>query len=620
MTTHCNTNTTSHTSKGGTKDQISTDITIPTPDNSITTSQPSRSSAGSSASREEQYFRCDLCNFNTKYRHSFRRHVTTHTNTTDGQSFTCNVCNKRLKTQEKLHNHKISMHSELIFKYKCNICDYGSQYMKNYKFHMYGHHSVVRCHNSGDDNSVTPSKVTHIGHHISRPNDTMVTPSDTTNTSLTTTSHSTTTATGEQYFRCTQRRRENESKTHETNEVIFRKLFTESTQTTVCGNWWKLSLNKMSDSNHEDFRCIECRQLFDTQQDLQIHVNSVHKKLQSNGDSIALTAIQYSCDSCDYKANTRQSLARHMTTHSSNSHSFKSKTSGVYKHSKIKSNSQMNKKSIIYNCKVCLYSSTEHRELVKHVSTQHTIVDSYTPVVSPYSTDTSVESSILGRHPKSSTRTLSTTSSINSQTTSDHMDSSSSSQTASDHTESSTSSQIIRDHIDSTISHIINEYMDSSTSSQTSHHMDISSEYNYSTGRKRLIAESLRSDTSATDSEGSDIKPYDLVWAKCQGHPWFPALVVDPNRTDTLYGEPIPPKHVVDMKTNDRNRYLVNYFDEKRLWQWLPRNSLQVMGIDTNGKKLTERRKPSDRKAVEKAFTGALEFSAQMSAIESGIE
>ncbi|CAG2171813.1 unnamed protein product [Oppiella nova] len=358
----------------------------------------------------------------------------------------------------------------------------------------------------------------------------------------------------------------------------------------------------MSDSNHEDFRCIECRQLFDTQKDLQIHVNSVHKKLQSNGDSIALTAIQYSCDSCAYKANTRQSLTRHMTTHSSNSHSFKSKTSGVYKHSKIKSNSQMNKKSKIYNRKVCLYSSTEHRELVKHVSTQHTIVDSYTPVVSPYSTDTSVESSILGRHPKSSTRTSSTTSSINSQTTSDH-------------TDSSTSSQIIRDHIDSTISHIINEYMDSSTSSQ-----NISSEYNYSTGRKRSIAESLRSDTSATDSEGSDIKPYDLVWAKCQGHPWFPALVVDPNRTDTLYGEPIPPKHVVDMKTNDRNRYLVNYFDEKRLWQWLPRNSLQVMGIDTNGKKLTERRKPSDRKAVEKAFTGALEFSAHMSAIESGIE
>lgn len=70
----------------------------------------------------------------------------------------------------------------------------------------------------------------------------------------------------------------------------------------------------------------------------------------------------------------------------------------------------------------------------------------------------------------------------------------------------------------------------------------------------------------------SRVEPLDLVWAKCRGHPWYPALVIDPRmpRTGYLHNGvpiPVPPVDVLSLHRNyDYPVYLVLFFDTKRTW------------------------------------------------------
>lgn len=136
---------------------------------------------------------------------------------------------------------------------------------------------------------------------------------------------------------------------------------------------------------------------------------------------------------------------------------------------------------------------------------------------------------------------------------------------------------------------------------------------------RRPRSRSSRSDISAIENQKIPLQPNDLVWAKCSGYPWYPALIVNPdnNSSDdasTENGIPVPPNDVLALgnKEDKHNQYLVSFFDQKRTWQWLPRNKLEPLGIENNidQQKLNESRKPSDRKAVQKAFAKALEFFA----------
>jgi len=129
---------------------------------------------------------------------------------------------------------------------------------------------------------------------------------------------------------------------------------------------------------------------------------------------------------------------------------------------------------------------------------------------------------------------------------------------------------------------------------------------------------SSRSDISATENHKIPLQPNDLVWAKCQGYPWYPALIVDPQLPDYPNGNgpPVPPNDVLALgkKEDKHNQYLVSFFDQKRTWQWLPRNKLEPLGIENNTdqQKLNESRKASEKKAVNKAYTKALDFFAQI--------
>jgi len=110
------------------------------------------------------------------------------------------------------------------------------------------------------------------------------------------------------------------------------------------------------------------------------------------------------------------------------------------------------------------------------------------------------------------------------------------------------------------------------------------------------------------------LEPLDLTWAKCRGYPWYPALIINPKMPRTGYFHngvpiPVPPQDVLSLAdSHTKPHYLILFFDNKRTWQWLPRDKLEPLGMDTELDKsyLVQSKKPSERKAVKKAYEEAI--------------
>ncbi|XP_059166446.1 bromodomain-containing protein 1-like isoform X2 [Physella acuta] len=110
------------------------------------------------------------------------------------------------------------------------------------------------------------------------------------------------------------------------------------------------------------------------------------------------------------------------------------------------------------------------------------------------------------------------------------------------------------------------------------------------------------------------LEPLDLVWAKCRGYPWYPALIINPKMPKTGYFHngvpiPVPPDEVLELQQRySESVYLVLFFDTKRTWQWLPRSKLEPLGVnsDLDKAKLMENKKPNVRNAVKKAYEKAI--------------
>lgn len=133
-------------------------------------------------------------------------------------------------------------------------------------------------------------------------------------------------------------------------------------------------------------------------------------------------------------------------------------------------------------------------------------------------------------------------------------------------------------------------------------------------------SEILSSEVESPIKRKGAIEPLQLVWAKCLGYPWYPALIIDPNMPKGFQYNgvplPAPPPDVLALRKDKIEPvYLVLFFDAKRTWQWLPPNKLELLGIDKDmdQSKLIESRKPTDRKSVKKAYQDALNYQNQVS-------
>ncbi|XP_050552799.1 bromodomain-containing protein 1 isoform X2 [Spodoptera frugiperda] len=157
---------------------------------------------------------------------------------------------------------------------------------------------------------------------------------------------------------------------------------------------------------------------------------------------------------------------------------------------------------------------------------------------------------------------------------------------------------------------------------RTAHHTDVS-DAEPTTPVKGRGTRSSTSKTPVKCAQAStlQLEPLQLVWAKCRGYPWYPALIIDPKiPKGFIYNGvplPVPPQDVLNLKKNHAHEpilYLVLFFDVKRTWQWLPPNKLEPLGLDksVDQAKLVESRKPTDRKAVKKAYGDAMQFRKQV--------
>ncbi|XP_052860657.1 bromodomain-containing protein homolog [Anopheles cruzii] len=119
------------------------------------------------------------------------------------------------------------------------------------------------------------------------------------------------------------------------------------------------------------------------------------------------------------------------------------------------------------------------------------------------------------------------------------------------------------------------------------------------------------------------LEPLKLVWAKCRGYPWYPALIIDPCIPKGFVHNgvplPAPPADVLALRSNyEEPVFLVLFFDVKRTWQWLPVGKLELLGVDKelDQSKLIESRKATERKAVNKAYQEALHYHSQVSSAD----
>lgn len=130
---------------------------------------------------------------------------------------------------------------------------------------------------------------------------------------------------------------------------------------------------------------------------------------------------------------------------------------------------------------------------------------------------------------------------------------------------------------------------------------------------------------SQSSEDDRELEPLELVWAKCRGYPSYPALVIDPEMPEEglLHNGvpiPVPPKevlHLGEQRQEEMNErlYLVLFFDNKRTWQWLPRDKVTPLGVDDTADKLRimEGRKSSIRKSVQVAYDRAMIHQSRVS-------
>jgi bromodomain and PHD finger-containing protein 1 len=97
----------------------------------------------------------------------------------------------------------------------------------------------------------------------------------------------------------------------------------------------------------------------------------------------------------------------------------------------------------------------------------------------------------------------------------------------------------------------------------------------------------------------------------------YPALIINPKMPRTGYFHngvpiPVPPQDVLQLAdSHTRPHYLILFFDTKRTWQWLPRDKLEPLGVDTelDKTKLVQSKKAGERKAVKKAYEEVCSYS-----------
>lgn len=97
---------------------------------------------------EISLLKCELCNFETKWRTSLRTHMLLHKDKSELVIYKCENCKYQSKYKKHLRRH-MGTHNKK--KLQCDNCAFRSKNLKNFKAHCESYHNVK-------ENKITDSK------------------------------------------------------------------------------------------------------------------------------------------------------------------------------------------------------------------------------------------------------------------------------------------------------------------------------------------------------------------------------------------------------------------------------------------------------------------------------
>jgi hypothetical protein len=94
---------------------------------------------------QSQQWRCDRCNFDTKYRSSLKLHALVHPSEVSKEAveLKCGQCEYVTSSKDNLEMHRKNVHKKR-FSLKCNLCSFATKYESSLKQHMKIRHPIVQ--------------------------------------------------------------------------------------------------------------------------------------------------------------------------------------------------------------------------------------------------------------------------------------------------------------------------------------------------------------------------------------------------------------------------------------------------------------------------------------------
>ena len=98
-----------------------------------------------------EWYKCDICDYQTKHKNTIRLHKKTHMDDIDDK-VTCDICKLSL-SKKCLSTHMKNVHGEERKLYACEVCDFQTKYSQELSRHTNAVHLGLRhrCELCGKD-------------------------------------------------------------------------------------------------------------------------------------------------------------------------------------------------------------------------------------------------------------------------------------------------------------------------------------------------------------------------------------------------------------------------------------------------------------------------------------
>ncbi|KAF5287420.1 hypothetical protein FQR65_LT12245 [Abscondita terminalis] len=277
--------------------------------------------------RNDEKFRCELCNYLTSKLNAYKMHMYKHSGVLP---FTCEKCDYKTHSAGILNKH-LKSHSE-IKPFKCNLCDYRSNYLSDLKKHFYKHSGEwpYRCANCDYKTHSRSNLEAHIRGH-----------------------------TGDKPFKC--------------DLCDYRSSYAS-----------KLNKHKCVHYGACNFKCNECHYKTSVKDDLIEHKKQhagerkfkcdlckFHSNYKNRIDAHMYKHSgdwPFECDECDYKTHSRTLLVKHKRWHVDGK-PFKCEQCDYNTESKSKliRHALVHTQEKPFKCNLCDYSSNQTNHLKLHM-------------------------------------------------------------------------------------------------------------------------------------------------------------------------------------------------------------------------------------------------------------